>query len=138
MIYINKKVIVSVIYRSPSQNNDNFHAFISNFQKLISNINKHKPTLSVIAGEFNARSSSWWSNDINTTEESKLYSLTASNGFDQLINESRHIQTKSFPCTGFIFINQLNVSVNFGIQASLHPDCHHHQVVHLSFNLSIS
>ena len=138
MIYINKKVIVSVIYRSPSQSNANFHAFISNFQKLISNINKHKPTLSVIAGEFNARSSSWWSNDVNSTEESKLYSLTASNGFDQLINESRHIQTKGFPCIGFIFTNQLNVSVRFGIQASLHPNCHHHQVVHLSFYLSIS
>ena len=68
MSYINKKVIVSVIYRFSSQNNDDFDSFISNFQHLFSDINKRKPPLSVIIDDFNARSSSWWSNDINTPE----------------------------------------------------------------------
>ena len=34
----NKKVIVSVIYRSPSQNNSEFDLFLSNFEKLLSDI----------------------------------------------------------------------------------------------------
>ena len=59
-----KKVIVSVIYRSPSQNNNEFDSFLSNFEKLLSDINERKPFLSVIARDFNAGSSSWWSKDI--------------------------------------------------------------------------
>ena len=41
----NKKVMLSVIYRSPSQNNDEFEAFLSNFQMLLNDINNRKPSL---------------------------------------------------------------------------------------------
>ena len=81
MTYNNKKVIVSVIYHSLSQNNSEFDLFLSNFEKLLSDISKRKPFLSVITGDFNARYSSWWPKDINATEGSKLFSLTPSNGF---------------------------------------------------------
>ena len=64
----NKKIIVSVIYRSPRQNNNEFQLFITNLERLFSDINKRKPSLSVVTGDFNARSSSWWSNDINSIE----------------------------------------------------------------------
>ena len=59
MTYNNEKVIVSVIYRSTSQDNSEFDSFLSNFVKRMSDISKFKPYLSVIAGDFNARSSSW-------------------------------------------------------------------------------
>ena len=80
MTYNNKKVIVSVIHRSPNQNISEFDLFLSNFEKFLSDINKHKPFLSIITGDFNARSS-WWPKGIDTTEGSKLFSLTSSNGF---------------------------------------------------------
>ena len=137
MTYNNKKVILSVIYRSPIQNNSEFDLLLSNFEKLLTDINKRKPFLSVITGDFNARSSSWWPKDINTTEGSKLFSLTSSNGFPQLINEPTHIQTSSSSCIDLIFTNQPNLSVNSGVHASLHPNCHH-QIIHSSFNLNIS
>ena len=54
-----KKVIVSVIYRSPSQTNVEFEAFLSNFQMLLNDINNRKPSLSAITGDFNSRCSSW-------------------------------------------------------------------------------
>ena len=138
MTYNNKKVIVSVIYRSPSQNNSEFDLFLSNFEKFLSDINKRKPFLSVITGNVNARSSSWWSKDMDTAEESKLISLTSTNGFPQLINEPTQIQTSSSSFIDFlIFTNQPNLSVNSGVHASLHPNCHH-QIIHSSFNLNIS
>ena len=71
----NKKIIVSVIYRSPSQNNSAFDSFLSNLEQLVRDMNKCKPTVSVITGCFNARSSSWWSEDINTSGGTKLYSF---------------------------------------------------------------
>ena len=62
----NKKMIVSVIYRSLSQNNREFDSFLLNFEQLLSDISIRKPTVSIITGDLNARSSSWWSDDINT------------------------------------------------------------------------
>ena len=132
----NKKVIVSVIYHSPSQNNCEFDLFLSNFGKLLSDISKREPSLSVITGDFNAGSSSWWPEDINSTVGSKLFSLTSSNGFPRLINELTHIQTSSSSCIDLIFTDQLKISVNSGVHVSLHPNCHH-QIVHSSFNLNI-
>ena len=89
----NKKIILPVIYRSPSQNNPEFDSFLSNLEQLLRDISKCKPTVSVITGDFNARSSSWWSEDINTSEGTKLYLLTSSNKFLQLINEPTHIRS---------------------------------------------
>ena len=77
----NKKMIVSVIYRSPIQNNREFDSFLLNFKQFLSDISKREPTVSIITGDFNVRSSSWWSDDINTSEGTNLYSLTSSNGF---------------------------------------------------------
>ena len=49
MNYNNKKVVVSVIYRFPSQNNNNFDSFLFYFEQLLRDINNGKPSLSVIA-----------------------------------------------------------------------------------------
>ena len=137
-ISFNKKtVIVSVVYRSPSQNSNQSELFLSKLETLLSDINKRKPSLSVVTGDFNARSSSWRCNDINTIEGSHLYSLASSNGVSQLINEPTHIQTNSSSCINLIFTNQPNLFVNSGVHSSLHPNCHH-QIVHTSFNLDIS
>ena len=54
----NKKIIVSIIYRSPSQNNSEFNSFLSSSEQLLSDMSNRKPTVSVITGDFNARSSS--------------------------------------------------------------------------------
>ena len=64
----NKKIFVSVIYRSPSQNNREFNLFLSSFEQHFNEINQRKPTLSIITGDFNATSSSWWANDSTTLE----------------------------------------------------------------------
>ena len=107
----NRKVIISVIYRSPSQTNDKFEAFFSNFQMVLNDIINRKPSLSVINGDFNSRCSSWWSDDINTKDGLKLFTLTSSNGFSQLINEPTHIQASSSSCISLTFTDQVNLSV---------------------------
>ena len=137
MTYNNKKVIVSVSYRSPRQNNCEFDSFLRSVERLLSDVKKSKPFLSIITGDFNARSSYWWSEDINTSEGLKLLSLTSANGASQLINEPTHLQTSNSFCIDLIFTDQPNLSVNSGVHASLHPNCHH-QIDHSSFNLNIS
>ena len=136
MNYNNKKVFISVIYRSPSQTTDEFDSFLLNFEQILNEVRQGKPSLSVITGDFNARSSSWWSSDINSTEGLKLSSVSSSFGFSQLINEPTHIQSSSSSCIDLIFTDQPNLSVNCGVHASLHPNCHH-QIVHSRFDLDI-
>ena len=82
----NKKVIVSVIYRFPSQSDDEFDSFLFHFENTFNDINKGKPSLSAITSDFISRSSYWWSKDTGTIEGLKLFSLTSSNGLSQLIN----------------------------------------------------
>ena len=134
MSYNNKKVMVSVIYCSPSQTKDEFDTFLSNLQLLLNDINYQKPSL--VAGDFNSRCSSWWSNDIKTTEGLKLFLSTSSNRFPQLIHDPTHIQANSSSCIDLVFTDQPNLLVNSGVHASFHPNCHH-QIVHSSFNLNI-
>ena len=136
MTYHNKKVIASVIYRSPSQSINEFDSFLSNLEKLVSDINNRKPALSIITGDFNARSQSWWSNDINTTEGSKMLALSPSNGFSQLIDEPTHIKTNSTSCIDLIFSDKPGLLVDSGVRSSLHPKCHH-QITYSIFNLNI-
>ena len=127
-------MIISVIYRYPCQSTDEFESFLLNFEQLLDDVSQCRPSLSLITGDFNARSVLWWSNDINTTEGLKLSLMSSSVGFTQLINEPTHIQSSSSSCIDLIFTDQPNFSVNCGVQASLHPNCYH-QIVYSRFNL---
>ena len=129
-------MIVSVIYFSPSHSNNEFEVFLYYMEKLLSDRNKCKPSLSVIADDYNARSSYWWCKDINAKEGANLYSLTSSNGFYQLINEPTHIQVNSSSCIDLLLTDQPKLSMNSEVHSSLHPNCHHH-IVHSRFNLNI-
>ena len=71
------------------------------------------------------------------TEGLNLFSLMSSNGFSQVINEPTYIHA-SFFCIDLTFTDQhnLSVSMNAGVHAALHSNCHH-QIVHSGFNLNI-
>ena len=125
-----------MVYRSPSQTNDEFNKFLLNFEKMLLDINQQKPFLTLVTEDVNARSSSWWSDDINTREGTKLLSLTSCNGFQQIINEPTHIKRQNFSCIDLIFTDQPHLSVNSGIHTSLHPN-YHHQIVESKFDLNI-
>ena len=57
MDYNHKKIMISVIYRSPSESSLEFNLFLSNFRKMLNETSKRKPFLSIITGDFNARHS---------------------------------------------------------------------------------
>ena len=96
-----------------------------NFEKMLLDINQRKPYLTLVTGYISARSSSWWSDDINTTDGTNLLSLTSFNGFQQIINEPAHIKRQSSSPNDLIFRDQPNLSVDSGIHTSLHPKSHH-------------
>ena len=103
---------------------------------MLIDINQRKPYRTLVTRDFNARSSSWWSDGINTTEGKKLLSLTLCKGFQQIINEPTHIQRQRSSCIDLIFTDQPKLSVNSGIRTSLHPN-YYYQIVQSKFHLNI-
>ena len=53
------------MHRSPSQSSIKFESFLYGFEDKLSSILFLKSQLIAVLGDFNARSSKWWSNDIN-------------------------------------------------------------------------
>ena len=79
------------MYRSPSQNSIEFESFLSGFEDMLSSSLFSKSQFTVILGDFNARSSTWWSNDITNINGTLIDSLTTTHGFKQLISDATHI-----------------------------------------------
>ena len=57
---------IIVSYLSPTQTSPQFDDFLSNFEKLFDDVQIFQPSFTVILGDFNARSKSWWSGDSTT------------------------------------------------------------------------
>ena len=73
MLYNNKLVIVSVIYRSPSQSSQEFAQFEMLFSQLLNDITSKNPFFSIILGDFNVRFKCWWSLDKQSKKGDSLF-----------------------------------------------------------------
>ena len=87
-------------------------------------------------GGFNARSKSWWPDDIISPEGTDIDSLTTMHGLHQLILDPTHLLPNSFSCIDLIFAEQPNFAVDCGVHPPLHPYCHR-KIIHCKFNLMI-
>ena len=132
----NKKGYLISLYSSPSQSKDEFDQFLLNFEQPISDRMSQNPHFILVTGDLNVRSSSWWKNDLTTTKGNQVDAITWSYDLSQLLCEPTHILPNSSSCIDLIFINQNHFIMNSGVQASLHPNCHH-QIVYPKLNLKI-
>ena len=77
---------------------------------------------SIILGDLNARSKSWWKSDIDTIEGTKIDAVTSSYGLQQLVSEPMHLLANFSSCIDLIFTDQPSLVVDCGIHPSLHPN----------------
>ena len=93
------------------------------------------PYMMVVLGDFNAKLNSWYANDNTTIEGWKIDFLTASFGFNQIINKPTHILNSSFSsCVDLIFTSQPNLRKIY--KYIHHANCHH-QITYGKFNLNV-
>ena len=107
-----QKDYVIVIYRSPSQTAVEFDEFLSNLEKLLNFVKQLQPSFTMILGDFNARSKSWWPDDITSPEGTDIDSLTIVHRLQQLISEPTHLLPNSLSCIDLIFTDQPKLVVN--------------------------
>ena len=74
---VDKKCFLTCLYRSPSQNNDEFETFSSDLIFLLNNINKFQPSCSVLLGDFIAKHSKLCSTDKNNKAGTALKNFTS-------------------------------------------------------------
>ena len=121
----NEKCFFSCIYRSPSQNRDEFENFCLKLDLLLNKINDEFPLCSVIADDFNTRCSRWWKNDITNLTGEEIDTPTSSAGYAQIIDKPTHILNNSMSCIDLIFCTNKNIISNHGIDVSIFDKCHH-------------
>ena len=119
------------LYRSPSQKQDEFQKFKSNLE-----INLDNPFFTVMIGDFNAKSSNWYLNDVTSFEGSQIEFLVSQFVMSQVINELTHILDNSKSCINLMFPPQPNMIMDCGVHPSLHSNCHH-QIIYAKFDLKI-
>ena len=90
-IMIGKKIChFTTLYRSPSQNQDDFQAFIDNIKTNLEILAQRNPFLTVVIGDFNARSKNWCSKDSTNFEGITIANVTSQFGLSQIIKEATH------------------------------------------------
>ena len=109
---------------------------MSNFDKPLNHIKHFRPAFTSILGDFNARSKSWWPEDVKSHEDTHIESLTTMYGLQQVILDPTHLLPNSSSRIDLIFSDQPNLVVDSGVDPSLHVK-RHHQIIHCKFNLMI-
>ena len=74
------------LYRSPSQTRDIFETFADNFELALDSIINKNPFFIVALGDFNAKTTSWYKNDINSYEGLNVDTITSQFGLQQIMN----------------------------------------------------
>ena len=92
--------------------------------------------MTIVLGDFNAKSKNWCKADITSLEGSMIDTIASSYGLNQLTQEPAHILNLLSSCIDLMFTSQPNFVMQSGIHSSLHSNCHH-QIVFAKFTLSV-
>ena len=134
---IDRKLCSSLcLYRSPSQTRDIFKTFADNFELTLDSIINKNQILIVTLDNFNAKTTNWYKNNVNSYEGLDIDTITFKFGLQQIINEPTYLTSNSSSCIDLIFTSQSNLVMESGVHSSLHPNCHR-QTVSAKINLKI-
>ena len=124
------------MYRSPSQNSEQFEAFIDRLQQTINKMKAESPHCMILTGDLNCRSSMWWFEDIEQPEGTALDELMETNGLYQLFEEPTNIRNEGCSCIDLIITDQPSMFIDYGVHPSL-DEHFQHQIIHGKLNVSL-
>ena len=137
-IKLNKKKIFFVLsYRHPNMTNEEVVAYMNSMNKIYESISKENPYVSILCGDFNARSPIFWEGDSENSEGRLLNDLLISSSLEQLISEPTHVRDDgSQSCIDLICTNQPFMLAETGVLPSL--DSHSkHNIIHGTMSINM-
>ena len=128
--------VLSYPHPHPNQSAEEFEEYMNSLQGIYDRIQHEKTITTIIAGDFNARSSLFWGNDIETTEGRLFNNVVISNNLEGLINEQTHIRNDgSQSCIGLICTDRPYFFTDTDVLSSL--DTHSKHIIsygNINFN----
>ena len=134
-IKLNRKKIFFVLsYCHPNLSSTEFEEYTNSLEHIYGCISKENPAVTIITGDFNARSPLFWENDTENSEGRVFNNFLISNNLDELINEPTHIRDDgSQSCIDLICTDQPYIFTETGVLQSLDPHSKH-KIVHGTLN----
>ena len=121
----NEKCFLTCLYRSPSQNREQFQSFCDSLDILMNNINSLNPAISITTGDFSGKCLKWYTFDTSDNIGKELDTITSTVGYSQIIDKPTHFTNNSSSCIDLIFTSNPSILVDSGIEKSLCSSCHH-------------
>ena len=132
-----KKIFFVLSYCHPILSKEDLEEYINGLENIYNNISKENPAITIITGDFNARSPLFWENDNENSHGRALNNFLISNNLDELINEPTNIRDDgSQSCIDLICTNQPYFFIDSGVLPTLDPHSKHN-IIHgtLNFNM---
>ena len=120
-----EKCFLTCAYHSPGQSQEEFEIFCTNCDVLLSHINDEFLFCLIVTGNFNARCTNWWKDNIANSTGREIASLTSSAGYTQIIDKPTHVIFNSVLCIDFVFCTNQNVISKYGVDFSIFGKFHH-------------
>ena len=87
-----KKIFIVLSYCHPNMPNNEFAEYMCLLENIYESIRKENPTVSILCGDFNAKSPLFWEGDTENNEGRLFNNFLISNHLEQLISEPTHVR----------------------------------------------
>ena len=132
-----KKVFIVLSYRHPNMSNDDIVEYTRLLENIYESIRKENPSVSILCGDFNARSPLFWEGGSENNAGRLLNNVLISNHLEQRIDEPTHVRDDgSQSCVDLICTDQPFTFMETGVISSLDPHSKHN-IIHGTLNVSI-
>lgn len=120
------KCFVSCMYRSQNESEEEREMFCQKFETTCHNMALEKPMGCFIVGDFNAKCTSWWPDEINNQCGLMLNDISTFYSYTQLIHQPTNFEPNKSPsCIDLFFTTQPNLVLESGVLPSPSKTCHH-------------
>ena len=117
--------------------NDELVEYTTLLENIYESIRKENPTVSILCGDFNARSPLFWEGDSENNEGRLFNNFLISNHLEQLISEPTHVRDDgSQSCIDLICTDQPFIFTDTGVLPSLDPHSKHN-IIHGTLNINM-
>ena len=131
-----KKVFIVLSYRHPNMSNDELAEYMRLLENIHESIRKENPTVSILCGDFNARSPMFWEADSENDAGRLFNNFLISNNLE-LINETTYVRDDGAQsCIDLICTDQPFTFMETAVCSDLDP-CSKYNIIHSTISINI-
>lgn len=112
IIIVRKKLFFVALYRSPSQNSEEFQNRLCKLQLMVNKINGERPLAVILTDDFNCRSTEGLEKDVQNPKGSAFEEFIDTNNLVQQIDEPTNVRATGMSYLDLTITDQPNLFVD--------------------------